>query len=603
MTLGGQGPTLIDGRFELRERLGGGGMGLVWRAVDVMLQREVALKEVRPPDPAAAESDPQGARVLRERVLREARALARLHHPNVVTIFHIVDTPELPHPWLVMELVTGGSLEDRLKQGPLAPRDAARVGRGVLAALRSAHEAGIQHRDVKPANVLLRPDGTPVLTDFGIAALRESTALTAAGSLIGSPEFIAPERLRGEEGNPASDLWSLGIMIYAAAEGHSPLRRTTTMATLAAVLDEPIPAPVRSGTLLPALSAVLVRDPSARCGYDRFDRLLAQAQFGPDQGPEQGPQQSSAANLAVPYRDPATAHLTGAATAPAWALSETTPGYGGDPWQRTGPGYGQGYGQGYGPVAGSGGFPGGFPVGVNTGAVTAVSADPGGQPEHRRRGVVFATGIAGVAVVGMVGALVWTLSQSPKSGASAGPSIGASASGAALPSGGQTGQGAGAGTGAAAAASAPAQSATDLLTPAGMTTLIASVKATIGTTTVTDLTIYPDHADGDVIRAANHTQYDEFDYDNGRGSDTGPGGTLESDDKTVDLTAFDWTKLPALISKAQQDFPVTGTPTIYVIADADWSDDSPTIRVYVTDDYDGGGYITATAKGVVTGKY
>ncbi|MET8630124.1 serine/threonine-protein kinase [Kitasatospora sp. NPDC004669] len=278
MNTGGSDTRLIDGRFELLERLGGGGMGLVWRARDVVLHREVALKEVRPPDPAAFDGDPRAARVMRERVLREARSLARLSDPHVVTIHHIVDLPEFPHPWLVMELVTGGSLHDRLARGPLSPLEAAGLGRGVLSALRAAHAAGIQHRDVKPGNVLLRPDGTPVLTDFGIAALRESTSLTTTGGLIGSPEYIAPERIRGEEGNPASDLWSLGMTLYVAVEGRHPLRRATSLATLAAVLDEPIPPPVRSGALAPVLSALLVRDTAARPDAEQLDRLLAAAE-------------------------------------------------------------------------------------------------------------------------------------------------------------------------------------------------------------------------------------------------------------------------------------------------------------------------------------
>ncbi|MGW2253919.1 protein kinase domain-containing protein [Kitasatospora sp. NPDC001660] len=269
---------LIDGRFDLLQQLGGGGMGLVWRALDTALQREVVLKEVRPPDPATAAADPAMARELRERVLREARALARLQHPNVVVIHHIVDTPEHPHPWLVMELVSGGSLADRLGQGPLGVAEAARIGRGVLAALRAAHAVGIQHRDVKPGNVLLRPDGTPVLADFGIAAIQDATALTATGALIGSPEYIAPERLRGQEGNPSSDLWSLGMMLYVSLEGYHPLRRASTLATLAAVLDEPLPPPHRAGPLGPLLSAVLAKDPAVRPDAEQFDRMLAAAE-------------------------------------------------------------------------------------------------------------------------------------------------------------------------------------------------------------------------------------------------------------------------------------------------------------------------------------
>src|SRR5438445_5897537 len=149
---------MIDGRFELLEQLGGGGMGMVWRARDTVLEREVALKEVRHGASGGLGDGSAAEQLMRERVLREARALARLHHPNVVTIHHIVDTPGLAYPWLVMELVTGGSLDGRLAAGPLAPDEAARIGRGVLAALRAAHAAGLQHRDVKPANLLLRPD-------------------------------------------------------------------------------------------------------------------------------------------------------------------------------------------------------------------------------------------------------------------------------------------------------------------------------------------------------------------------------------------------------------------------------------------------------------
>ncbi len=271
---------VIDGRFTLVERLGSGGMGMVWRARDEALHRDVALKEVRPPDPALAEYDPEGARTLRARVLREARALARVDHPNVVTVHHIVDPGEDGYPWIVMELVAGSSLHDRLAAGPLAPADAAELGRGVLSALRAAHACGIQHRDVKPANVLLRRDGRPVLTDFGIAAIRESTSLTMTGALIGSPDYIAPERIRGTEGDPSSDLWSLGMLLYVAVEGRHPLRRATTLATLAAVLDEEIPPPVRAGALTPVLNALLTRDIPARPDAEALDRLLSEAATG-----------------------------------------------------------------------------------------------------------------------------------------------------------------------------------------------------------------------------------------------------------------------------------------------------------------------------------
>ncbi|MGW1951323.1 serine/threonine-protein kinase [Streptomyces sp. NPDC001920] len=261
---------LVDGRFELVERLGSGGMGTVWRARDTVLQREVALKAVR--------SDADTVGVVRERVMREARALARLSHPHVVTVHQIVDAA--PHPWIVMELVPGISLQRRLDDGPLAPAAAARTGRQVLAALRAAHAAGIHHRDVKPANILLRPDGDAVLTDFGIAALQGTTALTATGELVGSPEYMAPERIRGRADDPAADLWSLGVVLYVCVEGVSPLRRPTTLATLAAVLDDPLPPPARSGPLTPVLDALLVRDPAARPDAERLDAMLAQVEAG-----------------------------------------------------------------------------------------------------------------------------------------------------------------------------------------------------------------------------------------------------------------------------------------------------------------------------------
>ncbi|WP_087883715.1 serine/threonine-protein kinase [Streptomyces alboflavus] len=275
--MSGQG-DVIDGRFELLRRLGSGGMGTVWRARDTVLHREVALKEVRTPGPEPAGDT---SRLLRERVLREARALARLNHPHVVTIHHIADVE--PHPWLVMELLPGRTLQDFLEQRTLPPREAARMGREVLSALRAAHAAGILHRDIKPANILLReppPDRQGevppvVLTDFGIAALQGSTQITATGELIGSPEYIAPERVRGTGEGPAADLWSLGLVLYVAVEGVSPLRRSSTLATLAAVLDEPVPPPVRSGPLAPVLEALLVRDPALRPDVERLDAMLA----------------------------------------------------------------------------------------------------------------------------------------------------------------------------------------------------------------------------------------------------------------------------------------------------------------------------------------
>ncbi|ELP64939.1 serine/threonine-protein kinase [Streptomyces turgidiscabies] len=263
---------VVDGRFELLERLGSGGMGTVWRARDAVLHREVALKAVR------VLHDPATSDVVRERVMREARALARLSHPQVVTVHQIIDDD--PQPWIVMELVPGVSLDKRLEAGPLTPVEAARIGGQVLDALRAAHAAGVQHRDVKPANILLREDGSAVLTDFGIAALQGATALTMTGELIGSPEYIAPERIRGPSDDPAADLWSLGIVLYVCVEGVSPLRRETSLTTLAAVLESEVPPPSRSGALAPVLEALLDRDPAARPEAGRLAEMLARVAAG-----------------------------------------------------------------------------------------------------------------------------------------------------------------------------------------------------------------------------------------------------------------------------------------------------------------------------------
>lgn len=259
-----------DGRFELIERLGAGGMGTVWRARDVTLGREVALKEVRAPDALPADEVDR----IRQRALREARALARLAHPNVVTVHQVIEDES--YPWIVMELVPGGSLQDALDRGGLSPDRAARAGLAVLGALRAAHEAGVLHRDVKPANVLLGPGDRVVLTDFGIAAVEGTPALTVTGSIIGSPEYLAPERVLGHTPRPEADLWSLGMLLYVAVEGYSPFRRASTMATLGAVLHEPLPPPRRAGALAPIIVELLAKDPDARpTGAESVARLEA----------------------------------------------------------------------------------------------------------------------------------------------------------------------------------------------------------------------------------------------------------------------------------------------------------------------------------------
>ncbi|MFF0781930.1 serine/threonine-protein kinase [Streptomyces sp. NPDC003720] len=260
---------VIAGRYRLLSPLGEGGMGTVWRARDEVLHREVAVKEVRAPAGLPA-SDVER---MYARLEREAWAAARVADRNVVTVYDVA--LEGGRPWIVMELVRGPSLADRLeREGPLPPARAAHVGAEVLAALRAAHAAGVLHRDVKPANVLLAEDGRVVLTDFGIATVEGTSALTMTGEVIGSPEFLAPERALGRTPGPESDLWSLGVLLYAAVEGSSPFRQDTPLSTLRAVVDEELPPPRRAGPLTPVIEGLLRKDPAQRLPADRAERDL-----------------------------------------------------------------------------------------------------------------------------------------------------------------------------------------------------------------------------------------------------------------------------------------------------------------------------------------
>ncbi|GGY92605.1 protein kinase [Streptomyces poonensis] len=260
---------LIASRYRLLAKLGHGGMGTVWRAKDETVDREVAVKEPRVPDHLP---DRERGNVF-ERMRREARAAARLDHPAVVNV-HDVAVVE-GRPWIVMELVRGRSLGDVLQEGTLGAREAARVGLEVLGALEAAHAAGILHRDVKPDNVLLGRHDRVVLTDFGIAQIEGETNLTDTGGFVGSPEYIAPERVLGQRPGPASDLWSLGVVLYAATEGVSPFRRSTTPATLQAVLNATPAAPAAAkGRLAEVIHGLLDKDPSRRPSAAQVRALL-----------------------------------------------------------------------------------------------------------------------------------------------------------------------------------------------------------------------------------------------------------------------------------------------------------------------------------------
>ncbi|MFF2930503.1 serine/threonine-protein kinase [Streptomyces mirabilis] len=250
---------VVAGRYSLLSPLGAGGMGTVWRAYDKVLHREVAIKEVRAPAGLAA---PDIERMY-TRLEREAWAAARVAHPNVVTVYDVA--MEEGRPWIVMELVRGQSLADLLKtEGRLSPQRAASIGLEVLAALHAAHETGVLHRDVKPANVLIARDGRVVLTDFGIAMIEGDSALTMTGEVVGSPEFLSPERALGQRSGPASDLWSLGVLLYAAVEARSPFRQNTPLSTLRAIVDAELPQVRRAGALTPVIEGLLRKDPDER---------------------------------------------------------------------------------------------------------------------------------------------------------------------------------------------------------------------------------------------------------------------------------------------------------------------------------------------------
>ncbi|MEV4743903.1 serine/threonine-protein kinase [Streptomyces sp. NPDC049555] len=261
---------LVAGRYRLGRKIGRGGMGTVWRATDELLGRQVAVKELHVDDQLSA----QEARAQRDRLLREARTVALIKHPNVIVMHDIVEQDG--RPWIVMELVEGRSLSARLSaQGPVGPREAARIGVALLGALRAAHASGVLHRDIKPPNVLLEEaTGRVVLTDFGIAQVSGVTTITETGAFVGSPEYTAPERMSGGRAGPESDLWSLGVLLCTAMQGESPFHRDSLGGILHAVVYDEIRPPGVTGPLLPVVRGLLERDPARRMGADEAERLL-----------------------------------------------------------------------------------------------------------------------------------------------------------------------------------------------------------------------------------------------------------------------------------------------------------------------------------------
>jgi hypothetical protein len=259
---------LVADRYRLERPLGAGGMGEVWAAEDTLLHRQVAVKAVDLANARSANRDE-----LRARVLREARAAARIDHPSCVQVYDVVDQDE--HIHLVMELVEASTLkEEVLRDGPLDPRAAARMGLELLGALSAAHAAGIVHRDVKPNNVLVLEDGRVKLADFGIASVKDDPNLTSTGMVLGTPTYMSPEAARGERAGAPADLWGLGALLYFAVEGVPPFDRSEALPTLNAVLHEE-PRPMgRAEGLAPVIRSLLAKSPEARPTAPEIRRLL-----------------------------------------------------------------------------------------------------------------------------------------------------------------------------------------------------------------------------------------------------------------------------------------------------------------------------------------
>jgi eukaryotic-like serine/threonine-protein kinase len=252
---------VIAGRYDLEREIGRGGMGAVWLGRDTVLGREVALKRIGLM-PGTESPD-------LERAAREARLAARLNHPHVVAVFDLVEDAD--ETWLVMEYVEGITLSSFVKRdGALTPDEAAPLVCQAADALAAAHEAGIVHRDVKPSNMLVNPDGEVKLTDFGIARAEADASLTRTGLVTGSPAYLAPEVASGRTATEASDVWSLGATLYHLLAGHPPYDiNENLMGALYKIVHEDPPRLANAGWLAPVLEHTMTRDPALRWSMAR----------------------------------------------------------------------------------------------------------------------------------------------------------------------------------------------------------------------------------------------------------------------------------------------------------------------------------------------
>ncbi|GCB46690.1 serine/threonine-protein kinase [Streptomyces sp. NL15-2K] len=396
---------LLAGRYRLADPIGKGGMGRVWRAHDEVLHRAVAIKELT----AALYVSESDQAVLLARTRAEARAAARINHSAVVTVHDVLDHDG--RPWIVMELVEGHSLADAVKEeGRVEPTEAARIGLWVLRALRAAHAAGVLHRDVKPGNVLLSRDRRVLLTDFGIAQVEGDTAITRTGEIVGSVDYLAPERIRGHDPGASSDLWALGATLYTAVEGRSPFRRTTPLNTMQAVVDEEPAEPRYAGPLAPVIAALLHKDPARRPDASEAEQMLAEAAEG---------RRPSAAQAYV------VTHHVGQLGSPRETQTRTGPNAGPNAGAHT-PATGTPYRSGTGPTGLSGPPGPSGPSGPSGPIVTGPAYAPSGRPPSKRRRLrTLALVVALAAIIGggtAVAMQQWDESRQKEAGASAAPS-------------------------------------------------------------------------------------------------------------------------------------------------------------------------------------
>ncbi|MGA5765432.1 protein kinase domain-containing protein [Nonomuraea bangladeshensis] len=387
--------VMVGGRYRLLKAIGKGGMGKVWQAHDEVLGRDVAVKEVLPPpDLTGPERE-----VFSRRTFREARAAGRVAHPGVATVYDVLE--EDGHPWIVMQLVRSRTLGEAIREdGPLSPYDAAQIGVQLLQALRAAHAAGVLHRDVKPDNVLLAEDGRAVLTDFGIATTEDDSTVTRTGVLIGTPAFIAPERAAGGRASPASDLWSLGVTLYQAVEGHSPFQRTNPLTTLGAVMHaKPEPA-THAGALAPVLDGLLRKNPNERMTLDEAERWLTAIVMGA------APEPARATRI-MPTPVAGAAGLD-AGTVPGGPAGGAADAYAGGETRPANAGAQAAYGG----IAAAGGDHRAAGAGAGAGAGAAAGAGAGAAfgAGRRRRGFALAALAGGVVLVAAVtgGAAWWS---------------------------------------------------------------------------------------------------------------------------------------------------------------------------------------------------